>query len=191
MINEDSEAQRGEKKQYGISLLRLCECFGIGLFVLILLLLLVIFAFKMNYFRIQNDFDFSLIRNLSCKCTNDSECGGLEKGTCWFGKCVCVNGWFGLKCDQNNCFQIINTTCNETLQCNYGVCYYGKCICPPGFYGKYCELKRLRLSYCHPDLVGTCGNGTCVLNENYNGECYCPITNLHCMSCRHGSSHVE
>ena len=112
--------------------------------------------------------------NLTCKCLSDENC--LHGGICWFGKCICNNGWFGDKCELNICPPVIEETCLNNSICGVGFCYYNKCICPVEYIGDHCEYKRMKFSYCHPE-EDVCEGGLCL-----NNNCYCPLDKLNCFN---------
>lgn len=103
----------------------------------------------------------------------------MNDGICYHGACVCVNGFSGDICEINSCLnESITFNCHQNNDCSYGTtvvgeCTYGICVCNPNYYGDNCELERRDLSFCNVDDECLSG-GKCFLNDNLNGECYCP-----------------
>jgi hypothetical protein len=149
--------------------------------IIVVLLIYIVFGSQQsNSDRvfIYPNFNINLIKNLSCKCFNDSQCN--NHGKCWFGKCICDKNYGGQFCDQNMCEELLNPDCEFDSNCGNGSCWFGKCICPTDYSGNNCQFRRMRMSYCYPGDTMPCGNGLCILNSNNNGECYCPVENNNC-----------
>lgn len=134
--------------------------------------------------------------------TCPDDCSGV--GLCVRGKCVCTEGWFGIKCERKRC----PADCSGA-----GYCFEGKCQCITGFCGEACEsvhpqrqsvavklikdepmmarrgvsrflnaasLRPLERPTC-PDNCNSRGSctitGTCVCKAGYSGgacETFCP-----------------
>jgi hypothetical protein len=116
-----------------------------------------------------------IISNCTCLAQNN-ECGETDgRGVCWHDRCVCANGWHGVKCEVRDCETIV-LNCSLAEDCSmHGECYFGKCICEPGYSGTQCDFRLSRGRHCSL-TEQNCGQfGKCVLSETGAAECYCPI----------------
>lgn len=127
-------------------------------------------------FNLTDDDYICFEKNLThIYCTDDTCC--YNGGSCWYGKCICINGWYGDHCENNSFIINPNNNCTSNSDCMYGTsisgnCYFGKCICEPNYYGDNCEYQRRDLSFCNND--SECHNGgICLMNDMGHGECYC------------------
>jgi hypothetical protein len=78
-------------------------------------------------------------------------------GSCAHGKCYCVEGFSGDRC-QNAADPCAGNTCSD-----HGKCVLGKCFCIEGFSGDRCQ------NAVDPCAGNTCsGHGSCV-----QGKCFC------------------
>lgn len=97
--------------------------------------------------------EFCQCDNFSCERDQGLLCGGVEKGFCECGRCICNPGWKGDDCTCRS----TNDTCippngNEICSGN-GECKCGSCKCKETaegrFSGRYCEKCPTCSGRCH------------------------------------------
>ncbi|CAC5376219.1 unnamed protein product [Mytilus coruscus] len=105
-------------------------------------------AMKIEYLSICISF-FKTIYYKACEypyygdnCLQQCDCA---HGVCDHvtGKCDCLVGWTGTKCNNSCDYQYYGNDCQEQCECENGICSHvtGKCTCLSGWTGKSCYDK--------------------------------------------------
>ncbi|XP_048400349.1 teneurin-1 isoform X3 [Stegostoma tigrinum] len=116
----------------------------------------------------------------------DPTCQG--HGACVAGVCICVPGYRGESCEQEDC---LDPTCS-----GHGVCVQSVCHCAAGWGGLKCEVPA---AVCHEQCSGhgtlSPETNTCNCDHNWTGpDCSTEICEVDCGKhgiCLDGSCHCE
>ncbi|XP_072361715.1 teneurin-1 isoform X3 [Scyliorhinus torazame] len=116
----------------------------------------------------------------------DPTCQG--HGTCVGGLCICVPGYRGESCEEEDCF---DPTCS-----GHGVCVQTECHCAAGWGGLQCEVPA---AVCHEQCTGhgtlLPETNTCICDHNWTGsDCSAEICEVDCGKhgiCLDGICHCE
>lgn len=106
---------------------------------------------------------------LFCLALCSLECG--PHGRCRQGKCECVEGWTGEKCDSLPC----DARCSE-----HGQCKNGTCVCFQGWNGLHCTLRKYsRINF--ENLSKHCVSAGCMNACSRHGMCSLDNGEYHCV----------
>lgn len=96
---------------------------------------------------------------------NNRECSGNGNFSTISGKCSCIPGFIGSRCDVSSCF---NYCINGEASIINGSCH---CKCQEDFEGERCETKKCE-NYCldGTSFISSQGHCACQCNKGFSGE---------------------
>jgi len=104
-------------------------------------------------------------------CNSQGLCSSSDEDELTY-TCMCINGWTGDTCDEEI------GACDEDYCENGGTCYWAftkqSCFCATGYTGETCsEFSEELNDPCMNLVCGDEGHGSCIVNDDGDGECDC------------------